>query len=442
LAPRLTDTHIDVSSVSKMRVKFAVQVFSHSVASGIRTQIETNQLPPEARFTSEFIEKVDVLFDLPNTCKPFGEKPSRHAISANNNVIDQLELLNEWISEWKFNSRTASSIKCIWGLQVSIASIVALSKSLLNEGFQFVATMRFNQDCVENFFAGIRSKQGWHENPNCAQFSYAFRKSVVLASLDSNCGGKNCVDDDDFVLISHADIVAAVPTVQLTEVRNNGESTSSVPDLDSSHLITAVPHDPWFDSTCNEVIHFDVPLDEVCEEKFSDVEETLINYLSGWVARKSGICRQCQEVLQKEEDELAFEHSYACRKDEVFTSMKRYSGACSLGLFLPHSELCNQIRCIEQQFRLKFCDMRTTSRLATELYNCTYPLLNYNFLFVKHPEHAVYLSQKITKLYIVMRIFYAVKFLNRDLSSRRVQTEKTGTQKSEKTRKMKKVMHK
>jgi len=42
----------------------------------------------------------------------------------------------------------------------------------------------------------------------------------------------------------------------------------------------------------------------------------------------------------------------------------------------------------------------------------------------------------------VMRIFYAVKFLNRDLSSRRVQTEKTGTQKSEKTRKMKKVMHK
>jgi len=157
---------------------------------------------------------------------------------------------------------------------------------------------------------------------------------------------------------------------------------------------------------------------------------------------KSGICRQCQEVLQKEEDELAFEHSYACRKDEVFTSMKRYSGACSLGLFLPHSELCNQIRCIEQQFRLKFCDMRTTSRLATELYNCTYPLLNYNFLFVKHPEHAVYLSQKITKLYIVMRIFYAVKFLNRDLSSRRVQTEKTGTQKSEKTRKMKKVMHK
>ena len=58
---------------------------------------------------------------------------------------------------------------------------------------------------ASRLFAGIRIKQGWHENPNCEQFGYAFRKSVVLVSLDSRSAGKNCVTDDDFVLISHAD---------------------------------------------------------------------------------------------------------------------------------------------------------------------------------------------------------------------------------------------
>jgi len=51
-------------------------------------------------------------------------------------------------------------------LQTSIASIVSLSQELLHEGFQFVCTARFNQDSIKNFFAGIRSKQGWNENPN------------------------------------------------------------------------------------------------------------------------------------------------------------------------------------------------------------------------------------------------------------------------------------
>ena len=43
--------------------------------------------------------------------------------------------------------------------------------------------------------------------------------------------------------------------------------------------------------------------------------------------------------------------------------------------------------------------------------------MDFTFIFVSHPEHALYLSQKITKLYIVMRLFYAVKFKNRDITT-------------------------
>jgi len=57
--------------------------------------------------------------------------------------------------------------------------------------------------------------------------------------------------------------------------------------------------------------------------------------------------------------------------------------------------------------------------LLMSLNSCTMrciPHLILLFLFVKHPEHGLYLSLKITKLYIVMSLFYAIKFINRDIN--------------------------
>ena len=118
--------------------------------------------------------------------KPFGEKAARCAITANNNISNQLLTFKDWVGHWQFQGvRSMSAIKCLWGLQTTIASIVCLSHELLSEGFRFICTARFNQDCLENFFAGIHSKQGWNKNPNAEQFGFAFRKAIVLSSLDS-----------------------------------------------------------------------------------------------------------------------------------------------------------------------------------------------------------------------------------------------------------------
>jgi len=195
LAPRLTDQHIDVSSVNTMRVNLAAQVLSHSVAAGIKTHVATKQLSSDALATSDFIDKMDTVFDLLNSRQVFADKSARCAIMAKNNLIDKLLNLKNWVAEWKFKGTCApSAIKCHWGLQTSISSVVTLTKELLQEGFQFVCTSRFNQDCIENIFAGLRSKQGWNENPNNAQqFVYAFRKAVVLSLLDSSSSGRTAL---------------------------------------------------------------------------------------------------------------------------------------------------------------------------------------------------------------------------------------------------------
>jgi len=112
-------------------------------------------------------------------------------------------------------ARSQSGIHCHWGLQTSIVSIHALCSELLNEGYKFVATSRFNQDCVEDLFAAIRSKHGWNENPSAFEFVMAFRNAVVLSSLDSRSSGKNCIADQDFALVKQSSVNHMLPTAAL-----------------------------------------------------------------------------------------------------------------------------------------------------------------------------------------------------------------------------------
>lgn len=152
---------------------------------------------------------MDVLFDLMNSRLCIADKPARCALSNRNDNFNRLQEMKKWIGTWQFiGARAQSAIKCHWGLQTSITSILSLTSELFSEGFSYVCTSRFNQDCVENFFAGIRSKNGWNENPSPAQFATAFRNAIVLSTLDVSSVGKNCLSDEDFALISHVDLVS------------------------------------------------------------------------------------------------------------------------------------------------------------------------------------------------------------------------------------------
>jgi hypothetical protein len=48
-----------------------------------------------------------------------------------------------------------------------------------------------------------------------------------------------------------------------------------------------------------EVVNFDVNYEACVLEQFCSAEETLISYLSGWVAKKCIMCVNCRAVLTK-----------------------------------------------------------------------------------------------------------------------------------------------
>ena len=61
----------------KWKVKFASQVFSHSVAAGTFTNVTLHGLPTEAAATAEFVETIDKIFDCCNSLclNDFAEDP-------------------------------------------------------------------------------------------------------------------------------------------------------------------------------------------------------------------------------------------------------------------------------------------------------------------------------------------------------------------------------
>lgn len=71
-ASRVTDAHVKFNNKTKMRVKYAAQLFSNSVYAALMSLMNPSiaagkdLLPPQAKYTAEFVKKMNDLFDLLN----------------------------------------------------------------------------------------------------------------------------------------------------------------------------------------------------------------------------------------------------------------------------------------------------------------------------------------------------------------------------------------
>ena len=71
-----------------MKVKYATQVLSHTVAASLCTYISLGVLPPSAMGTAQFILKCDTLFDSVNSSKLHLPKKLKIPISETSNHVN------------------------------------------------------------------------------------------------------------------------------------------------------------------------------------------------------------------------------------------------------------------------------------------------------------------------------------------------------------------
>ncbi|CAL8068799.1 unnamed protein product [Orchesella dallaii] len=133
MAPRLTDSHIYLKDYSKMKVKLATQLFSHSVYAGIMTMCRKKILKEEFKMTADFVKRIDEVFDFLNMSSLYNDKWGRCAAYFYSNLfkLDEYMQFFESISIPTMH-KEADFLK---GLQLNLSGIKALAMDLKKEGY-------------------------------------------------------------------------------------------------------------------------------------------------------------------------------------------------------------------------------------------------------------------------------------------------------------------
>ena len=381
--PKLSDSHINLTGFTKMKVKYATQVLSHSVSATILTYVSLNALPAAAAGTAELISNFDKIFDCLNSSSLNSPKCHQQAISENSVHHEFLADMLKFIQSIKVVNRTTqedvtNKLKCLNGLCLTINSVLSLWSVLKEEeSLDFLLTRRLNQDPLENFFGTIRQQGGNSDNPTPLQFTRAFKKLFFDHYLILPRG--NCSEDFDSILVGMDN--------------QEGDKVQQIPQAES----------PRFD--------VDVTDYKTCLEN-NVIGLNAITYVSGYLIKRC-FTKHCCDICIKEHvnQQLTTSGQLLCLFKGYEDSEKPFGG-----LINPSDKFVNYITGLEATFVIEF--ENNVSKLQIGKY-----------LLSKLPKYSLsecahFPSAYLLKLFVRMRIHYALKFGNRQLRSAKKKNRK------------------
>lgn len=367
LAPKLTNTHINPNGFEKMRVKYAVQVLSESVAVGISTYVSLGAMTAEVAGTANFLENFDKLFDIFNSQRTRG-------VNKYNLSFMGAEYQNTFIRSIKIfdhsNKNISNKIKCFQGWCSNINALKQLWLDLKSQGCSFLLTRRLNQDSLENFFGSLRSQGGNSTNPTPQHFISAFKKLFSLSYLQHS-ESANCAADFDTILAK----INTNPIRQAFEER--------LPSRDE--ILT---------------FHF------TDYRELDLVIENAISYVSGYLFKKCldvhdcDLCRNASKTDTLTSSNI-FSHlkAYETKNKNTFGNLK-----------LPIQSFINFVRSMDNVFTGNFEKFAISPNIGRQLLTLFHeipfdsPCPNFPKLYV-------------TKLFCRMKIFHTLKHANSEIKN-------------------------
>ena len=382
--PKLTEKHINPNGFTKMKVKYATHALSHTVAAAISMYVSLGALPLSAAGTAEFISMFDKIFDTLNSSSiKCAAKLYRRAISESS--VHQKFLTTEaipFITSLKvINGATGAdvtnSLKCLKGFLITLQGILILWSDLKNDhSFKFLLTRRLNQDPLENFFGSVRQQGGNSDNPTPAQFCRAFKKLFYDNFLVSSLG--NCTADIDRMLVGTA----------------------------SQNVLSALS------KTIPRAVDVDIT-----DYRSISIQENLVGinavaYVAGYLLKKCFLKHNCQACKDKlVSQELDDSSKLFC----YFKAYQSQTGAFG-GLLAPVSSFLKYIVSLEDMFVEVLPSLVYKHGVGKSL------LLQLpRFTLTECPAFP---SDFLLKLFIRMRLYYALKFRNRQLVSGKKKSKK------------------
>uniref|UniRef100_A0A2A4J986 THAP-type domain-containing protein n=1 Tax=Heliothis virescens TaxID=7102 RepID=A0A2A4J986_HELVI len=188
-APKLKKNHIFPTTLAKMNIKYAAELFSNSVAIGISNYISFGKIDCYASDTAEFINIMNNLFDCLNSSDlKDNHCEFKNAFRGNQSQIEFFQEMLIYFQKLKLVHPTDGSdfthqAKFITAFQKTITSILLLFEDLKLDGYTYLLTRRLNLEVLDQLVGQIRTNTRMKSAPTSWQFVVAFRKYFYLYSI-------------------------------------------------------------------------------------------------------------------------------------------------------------------------------------------------------------------------------------------------------------------
>lgn len=250
-ATKLRAAHIQWQK-QKMKVNLAAQTLSTSVADAIEFCREDIKLPQfkGSEGTVKFIRMFDKLFDFLNSRNPVAKGFKAPLRRCNKGTwINFFEEAKQYISGMTDASgtpifRTPRKTPFL-GFLVTIESVIGLATTLLLADaapLRYFLTYKLSQDHIELFFAAVRAKGGWNNNPTVSQFVAAYKRLVTHNQIKGGQGNCTSLDTTRILYVS-SQFCTNDELDMATAKRNGTEDLVQGVDLPDESELDAVVED-------------------------------------------------------------------------------------------------------------------------------------------------------------------------------------------------------
>ncbi len=410
---KLSATHIKFKN-SIMKVKYAVQVLSSSVADAIEFLRKMGL--PEFQGSEEtvfFIRTVDRIFDFLNSRSPFG-RGYKAPINAKN-----LEFLKRESAKWidyLLKLKTASNKPLyqsarknfILSFVTCIKSVLVISGDLLlTKYYKYILTYKFSQDLLELFFGIVRLRFGCNNNPTAFQFYFAMKTLLLKNDISPSHLG-NC-------MLFAATEGASYEYGKFLLTKKNKKNDVTVKGKNEED------ENEYIKSLLEEIEQLDPN---------GILRDCILYYIAGFVVRKLAknvvTCVQCKTALFKNTSDHS-DHNY-CIPDiplyEQFVSFKNRGGLilASHDVFLIVKECETYVIPFLNNLKdLKFS--RIILEVQTKLLECNKVFRELDCEAELFDNHKLALIQRVCALYLKVRIYSLTHWKNSKISKRKVMTK-------------------
>lgn len=392
-APKLTHSHIFPGPFEKMRVYLAAQLFSTSVAAGMKTFLQCNILNDDSIATIKFIEDMDKLFDIFNSSKRPAKKSYNRPFKGTDVQYSHLKYMESFFKELQvFNKKSnldvTKRMKFINGWLISISGLFRLWDSLKsnhNDNNNYVLyTNRINQDCLENLFGSFRQHyNGNNINPSPIQLIWSFKRMFNLDYF-SHSDNANCIDDLDLIL----------KNIKCNPV--NDDEDSMFKNIFSDKPLFKFKNLIKIDSV--DYRHLPLP------------EQNTFIYVCGYLMKKCIDRHSCDICINYAKSQKRIDDSFILC---YFKAYENKESSTFGNLMMPQDTFYNFIHQLELIFIQRFPLVSIEKEVGNKL------ILHMSTVIYNHPC-PLFDKEYLIKFFVRFRIYAAIKFLNRTLVSEKI----------------------